>query len=198
MRGLRGQDVSERSLDRDRLALIDLYRSHGFPEAVIGTPRIEADGDAFGPPGLPRTEGLRWFLTDLRIEGLPAETVAALERSPLSIAEATPWDPRQVEDTRRSLIGLLADTGYPDGRVEAAVDAARPGEAHVVLRVEPGSFVRIGRIVVAGLRRTRESVVARTLRSEPASEKASPTRGRTCSTRNDNSTTSPSSGGSSW
>lgn len=164
VRGLRGQDVSERSLDQDRLALIDLYRSHGFPEALIGTPRIEADGDASARLVFPVEEGLRWFLTDLRFEGLPAETVAALERSPLPIAEATPWDPRRVEDARRRLMGLLADTGYPDGRVEATVDAARPGEAHVVLSAEPGSFVRIGRIVVAGLRRTRESVVARILK----------------------------------
>jgi outer membrane protein insertion porin family len=164
VRGLRGQDVSARSLDRDRLALIDLYRKNGFPEADIGTPRIEADGADAARILFPVEEGLRWFLTDLRLEGLPAETAAALERTPLPMEEATPWDPRQVEETRRRLEGLLADTGYPDGRVEAEIDASRLGEAQVVFRAEPGSFVRIGRIVIAGLERTRESVVARSLR----------------------------------
>ncbi len=164
VRGLRGQDVSDRSLDKDRLALIDLYRRYGFPEAEIGTPQIEAEGDEAASLVFPVEEGIRWFLTDLRIEGLPAETAAALERSPLPIDEATPWDPRQVEEARRRLEGLLADTGYPDGRVEAEVDASRLGEAFVVFRAEPGAFVRIGRIVIAGLRRTRESVVTRILK----------------------------------
>jgi len=164
VRGLRGQDVSESSLERDRLALINLYRSYGFPEIEVGTPRFEAEGEDLARVVFPVNEGLRWFLTDLRIEGIPAETVAALEKTPLPIEEATPWDPRQVEETLRRLEALLADTGYPDGRVEAEVDASRLGEARVVLSAEPGSFVRIGKIVIAGLQRTRESVVARTLR----------------------------------
>jgi outer membrane protein insertion porin family len=164
VRGLKGQDVSESSLERDRLALIDLYRKYGFPEAEIGAPRLEADGEDSARVVFPVTEGLRWFLTDLRIEGLPAETVAALEKKPLSIEPATPWDPRQVEETRRRLEAMLADTGYPDGRVEAEIDASRLGDARVVITAQPGSFVRIGRIVIAGLKRTRESVVARTLR----------------------------------
>jgi outer membrane protein insertion porin family len=164
VRGFRGQDVSESSLERDRLALINLYRSYGFPETEIAAPRLEAEGEDMARVVFSVDEGLRWFLTDLRIEGIPAETVAALEKTPLPIEEATPWDPRQVEQARRRLESLLADTGYPDGRVEAEIDASRLGEAHVVLSTEPGSFVRIGKIVIAGLQRTRESVVARTLR----------------------------------
>ena len=164
VRGLRGQDVSQSSLERDRLALIDLYRRFGFPEADIGTPRFEAEGDDLARVVFPVDEGLRWFLTDLRIDGIPAETVAALEKTPLPIEEASPWDQRQVEETRRRLEALLADTGYPDGRVTAEVDASRLGDARVILSAEPGSFVRIGKIVIAGLQRTRESVIARTLR----------------------------------
>ena len=165
VRGLRGQDVSESSLERDRLALIDLYRSYGFPEAEIGDPTARSRRA--------RTRRV-WSFPSTRVfagssptsvsKGFPAETVAALEKTSLPIEEATPWDPRQVEETRRRLEALLADTGYPDGRVDAEVDTSRLGEAHVVLTAEPGSFVRIGKIVIAGLQRTRESVVARTLR----------------------------------
>ena len=164
VRGLRGQDVSESSLDRDRLTLVDLYRRYGFPEVEIGNPDLVAEGEDSVRVVFPVTEGLRWFLTDLRIEGLPAETVAALEKTTLPIEQATPWDPRQVEEARRHLETILADTGYPDGRVEAEVDASRPGDARVVITAVPGSFVRIGKIVIAGLQRTRESVVTRTLR----------------------------------
>ena len=164
VRGLRGQDVSAGSLERDRLAVIDLYRSRGFPEATVGTPFIEAVGGDAALIAFPVDEGLRWTLTDLTIEGLPAETVAALERRPLPMVEASPWDPRQVEEARRWLEGLLADTGYPDGRASAEIDASRLGEASVILIAEPGQFVRIGKVVVAGLKRTDPSVVDRILR----------------------------------
>lgn len=164
VRGLRGQDLSMSSLERDRLALLDLYRSMGFPEAAIATPRIEAEGADAARVVFEVDEGQRWFLTDLRIEGLPSEAAAALEKNPLPIEEATPWDPRKVEEARRRLEGLLADTGYPDGRVEAEIDANRLGDARVALLVKPGGYVRIGTIVIAGLESTRESVVRRMLR----------------------------------
>jgi outer membrane protein insertion porin family len=164
VRGLRGQDVSDASLDRDRLALVDLFRRSGFPEAEVGHPRIEEHEPGTAKIVFPVDEGIRWYLTDLRLEGLPAETAAALESTGLPIEEASPWDPRQVDEARRRLEGLLADSGYPDGRVDAEIDASRLGDARVVLRAEPGDFVRIGKVVIAGLQRTRQSVVARTLR----------------------------------
>jgi len=164
VRGLRGQDVSARSLERDRLALIDLYRRRGFPEAAVSTPHIEAIGADKAQVVFSVEEGMRWVLTELEIAGLPAETAATLESSRLPLEEASPWDPRQVEEARRTLEGLLADTGYPDGRVSPEIDATRPGDARVVLRAEPGSYVRFAKIVIAGLKSTRESVVSRVLR----------------------------------
>jgi outer membrane protein insertion porin family len=164
VRGLRGQDVSARSLERDRLSLIDLLRSRGFPEGTVGTPRIEPVGDDAVRIVFPIDEGQRWTVTDLRLEGFPAETAAALETAELPIQLASPWDPRQVEAARHRLEALLGDTGYPDGRVSAEIDASRLGEAEIVFTAEPGGFVRFGTVVIAGLRRTRESVVGRTLR----------------------------------
>ncbi len=178
VRGLRGQDVSARSLERDRLALIDLYRRRGFPEAVVATPRIEAVGTETAQILFPVDEGLRWVLSEIEIEGLPAETAAALEDSGLPLEEASPWDPRQVEEARRTLESLLADTGYPDGRVSSEIDATRPGDARVVLRTEPGAYVRIGKIVIAGLKQTRESVVSRVLRRVGITEGEPYSRGR--------------------
>jgi outer membrane protein insertion porin family len=163
-RGLGGQDVSDHSLERDRLALLDLYRSQGFPNAEVGVPVLEPDGDDAVRIVFPIEEGLRWFVSSVRLIGVPAETAAALERTPLGIEETTPWDPRQLEVARRRLEGLLADTGYPDGRVDARVDESRPGDARIELEADPGRYVRIGDVVIAGLRRTRTSVVRRVLR----------------------------------
>lgn len=178
VRGLRGQDVSARSLERDRLAIIDLYRRRGFPEAIVSTPRIEAVGADKAQLVFPVEEGMPWLLTEVEIVGLPAETAAALESRGLPLDEASPWDPRQVEEARRTLESLLANTGYPDGRVSPEIDATRPGDARVVFHAEPGSYVRIGRIVVAGLKRTRESVVSRVLRRVGITEGEPFSRGR--------------------
>ncbi len=163
-RGLRGQDVSDHSLDRDRLALVDLYRSRGFPSAEVGVPILEPDGDDAVRVVFPIEEGLRWFVSEVRLIGVPAETAAALDRTSLGLNEAAPWDPRQLEVARRRLEGLLADTGYPDGRVEARVDDSQPGDARIELDADPGRYVRIGDVVIAGLRQTRKSVVRRVLR----------------------------------
>jgi outer membrane protein insertion porin family len=163
VRGLRGQDVSDASLNRDRLALLDLYKRRGFPDAVISAPVIGAVGADAARIDFPVEEGTRWTLTELEITGLPAETAAALDDRPLPLEEASPWDPREVEEGRRHLEGLLGDTGYPDGRASAEIDASRTGEARVVYHTEPGEYVRLGRVVIAGLKTTRESVVQRTL-----------------------------------
>jgi outer membrane protein insertion porin family len=164
VRGFRGQTVSSTTLEQDRLLLADTYRSYGFVDVEVGEPILEAVGDDAVRVVFPVVEGQRWVLTDLRIEGLPVESAGRLEQVELGLSEATPWHPRQVETTRRQLELILADTGYPDGRVEATVDTSVVGEARVVMRAEPGPFVTIGNVVIAGLVKTNEGVVQRTIR----------------------------------
>ncbi len=155
-----GQGLSDATLEADRKALEDLYRSEGFPDASVGTPVFEPEGDGAVRILFPIEEGRRWFLAELRIEGLPVETAAELESRPLGLFEGVPWSPAAAENARRRLEEALADTGYPEGRVEAEIDTSQPGKATVVLQVEPGDFVRIGNVVISGLRQTRKKLVA--------------------------------------
>jgi outer membrane protein assembly complex protein YaeT len=164
VRGLFGRSITGASLDKDRLILEETYRSYGFVDVAVAAPVIEPRGDDEVTVSFPVSEGERWYLTDVRIEGLPVEAAALLEQRPLDLAEATPWNPRRVDAARRRLELILHDSGYPDGRVDAEVDTSKQNEARVVLRAEPGSFVRIGRVVIAGLTKTRESVVQRSIR----------------------------------
>ncbi len=164
VRGLFGHPVSDLTLEQDRLALEQLYRRSGFVEAQVGTPIVAAQGPEAVTVSFPITEGRRWLLADLRVEGLPVEAAARLDKAGLPLAEAAPWDPDQVDEARRRLETILADTGYPEGRVTAEVDTATPGEAKVLLTAQPGPYVRLGRVVIAGLSTTHEEVVARVLR----------------------------------
>jgi outer membrane protein insertion porin family len=162
--GWRGQHVTTVSLETDRLALVDIYRREGFAEARVDRPAIE-------PGSEPATvvihfsveEGRRWRLADVRFEGVPLELAGGLDLSSLGLDTAGPWDPRRVDEATRLLGVELANRGYPDAQVAAEVDTTTPGEARVVLRVDSGSFVHLGEVLVSGLTTTREGVVRRVL-----------------------------------
>lgn len=155
------QEVSRLTLEEDRAALLEFYHREGFPYAAVGSPLIEAvEGGSAVRVVFPISEGLRWIVSEVRIEDLPVEAAAELEVSPLDFYEGDPWSPGAVSRTTARLEAALADSGYPAGRVAVEVDTSRPGRAEVVFRIEPGPFVRVGEIIIAGLEHTRETLVA--------------------------------------
>jgi outer membrane protein assembly complex protein YaeT len=169
--GWRRRELTEASLELDRIALEAAYRLRGFAEVRIEPPQIAADG-ADGAQvtftideGRTFTidEGRRWLLTEVRRDGFPVEAVALLEDQESPIIVGAAWDQRQVEPERRRLELSLANAGYPDGRVTAEVDTSEPGSARVSFVADPGPFVRLGEIVIAGLKTVRPSVVERAL-----------------------------------
>jgi len=162
--GRRGQEISDATLEEDRRSLELLYRKQGFPEAIVARPEIEEGEEDAVRIAFAIEEGRPWYVADLRIVGLPVEAAAELEATPLDLVAGGPWSSDAVEQARRHLENALADTGYPEGRAAAEVDTSQAGEVRVVLRVEPGDFVRIGEVVITGLRRTREKLVAGTVR----------------------------------
>ncbi len=159
------QSVSNRTLESDRRAVEDLYNGEGFPFAVIAPSELAPVDDEDAVIVLfPVDEGQRWFMAEVRVEGLPVEAAAELEARPLELADGAPWSPGLVDRDVRRIEEALADTGYPGGNVEAEVDTSSPGKAAVVFRVESGPFVRVGDVIISGLRHTREEVVAGVVR----------------------------------
>jgi outer membrane protein assembly complex protein YaeT len=159
------QKISYATLEADRKALEDVYHRQGFPYAVLDSPQlvpIENEGKL--RVLFPITEGVRWYISRVRVEGLPVEAAAELESRPLDLVDGSAWSPGAVERAKRRLEGALADSGYPDGRVEADVDTSQEGSASVVFNVTSGPFVRIGDVIIAGLRRTHEKMVASVVR----------------------------------
>ncbi len=159
------QSVSNRTLESDREAVEDLYHGEGFPFAVVAPPELApVDDDDAVTVLFPVDEGRRWFMAEVRVEGLPVEAAAELEARPLELAEGAPWSPGAVDRDVRRIEEALADTGYPENTVEAEIDTSRPGKAVVVIGVEPGPFVRVGDVIISGLRLTREELVAGVVR----------------------------------
>jgi outer membrane protein assembly complex protein YaeT len=155
------QQISNATLEADRSALVELYHLEGFPYVEIDTPRwAPVEGEKAVRVEFPITEGERWIVDEVRIEGLPVEAAADLESSPLGLADGSPWSPGAVDKAQRRIQEALANTGYPDGRVTAEVDTSLSGKARIVYRIEPGAFVRIGDVIIAGLLHTREQLVA--------------------------------------
>lgn len=162
--GWRGQRIDDDSLDDDRRALLDLYRRSGFPDATIAPAQLHADGPDGTVVSFAIDESRRWSVVSVRVDGFPADAVGALDPTVLDRLESAPWDPRLLESIRRQLDARLFDLGYPDARVTSAANTSDPGHVAVAITAEPGAYVVFGQIVVAGLERTRESVVDRNLR----------------------------------
>ena len=110
------QSVSNRTLESDRRAIEDLYKGEGFPFAVIAPSELAPVDDEDAVIILfPVDEGQRWFMAEVRVEGLPVEAAAELEARPLELAEGAPWSPGLVDRDVRRIEEALADTGYPEG-----------------------------------------------------------------------------------
>jgi outer membrane protein assembly complex protein YaeT len=159
------QNISNATLESDRKALEELFNRRGFPYAVLATPElVPIEGEDKVRVLFPVDEGVRWYIATVRIEGLPVEAAAELESRPLELADGSPWSPGAVDRAKRRLEDSLADSGYPEGRVEAQVNTSVEGSATVVFQVSSGPFVRIGDVIIAGLRHTHMKLVSGVVR----------------------------------
>ncbi len=160
--GFNGQKVSISTLRRDRLALEVFYQQRGFKNVVVGPAVMSGNGEKGVTISFSITEGQRWFVDSLRLENFPVEAIAVIDETPLNLTSGSPWDPEKVDPLCHSLEGILASNGYPHGAVSAQVSEGN-SRAQLVVRAEPGQFVRFGEIVIAGLKYTKESVVTEIL-----------------------------------
>jgi outer membrane protein assembly factor BamA len=150
--------------DRAAERLVDEWRAQGFLETVylgastrLDTRRGEAE------LSLRFREGPRTFVESISFEGNAAVAVPDLARE----ARVAPGDPlafEKVEATRAALLRVYVSRGFLYASVEAREQLDRDRHvASVRFVVEEGPQVRVGRLVVTGHHRIRESVVLRQL-----------------------------------
>jgi outer membrane protein assembly complex protein YaeT len=150
--------------EMDRRTLEDLYRREGFQDVRISDPVMTQTEDGELRVEFPIDEGLRWSVDSFRVEGVPAEALGLTDDDSYQLEVTDPWNPGDLDYLVERWTRAMADVGYPEARVTADVGTPEAGRVAVVLVVQPGPFVRLGRVMIAGLTTTRTSVVKQILR----------------------------------
>lgn len=156
-----GEPIDEDTLAADVLSLVATLHEEGYWNARVETARIVPD-DTGVAIEFPVEEGVKRVVERVEVEGMPADV--PLPELPLE--RGRPWslvaENRAVETT----LSALREAGYPEARVSLSRECGET-ECAIRIAVEAGEPAVIGRIVVAGLARTRPGVVSKVLDLEP-------------------------------
>ncbi|GEJ55625.1 outer membrane protein assembly factor [Anaeromyxobacter diazotrophicus] len=154
--------------DEAALRLVELYRADGYLDAAYEGARATLDARA-GTVAveLRLREGVRTVVEAVVFTGqraLPADALAAAAR----IAPGDPLAYEALEATRAALLARYARSGYLYARVREEEELSQDRRRGTVrFTIEEGPCVRVGAVVVAGARRTRDDVVRETLALRP-------------------------------
>jgi outer membrane protein insertion porin family len=158
-----GLPLRDDQLGTDTQTLLGLLRARGHTR-----PEVEALADeAGGPtpvefrvrPG-PRTR-VSAFSVERPTDAGGAPGSRAVE---LRLHVGAPFEASALAQDRARVLAAWRNAGFPEAAVVPEVAFSDDGtEAAVHLRVSPGPRVRVARVVVSGLDRTREEVVRREL-----------------------------------
>jgi outer membrane protein insertion porin family len=157
------ETVDDVAWDRAAQRLVDEWRAQGFLEAVYLGASVSFDAPArTAELRLRFREGPRTHIESISFEGNSVLSLAdlALEARGARVLPGAPLAYDKVEETRVAILRTYLSRGHLYARVEAreTLDRVRHVAA-IRFVVDEGPRVRIGRIVVTGNRRTRESVV---------------------------------------
>jgi outer membrane protein assembly complex protein YaeT len=156
--------LEDTAWDRAAERLVDEWRAEGFLEAVYLGASVTLDAASRTAEATLRfREGPRTHVDAIAFEGNAAVKLPELARES-RLSPGAPLTFADVEATRAAILRIYLTRGYLYARVQEREQLDR--ERHVaVVRfvIDEGPQVRVGRVLLSGNRRTRESVVRRTL-----------------------------------
>ena len=174
---LRRGRYNESMLQRDTLAIEDLYRSNGFRDVKVEG-RVEDDlGGREGHLAVTIAidEGEPTIVSEVRIHG--AEKIAADEFYPeLASAPNQVFSELSIATDRDLIMGTYFDNGYQDARFSwKQIPTEEPNRVTVDYSIVEGESLLIRRPIVTGLKHTQESLVngqVRVIPGAPLSQSA--------------------------
>ena len=174
---LRRGRYNESMLQRDTLAIEDLYRSNGFRDLKVEG-RVEDDlGGREGHLAVTIAidEGEPTIVSEVRIHG--AEKIAADEFYPeLASAPNQVFSELSIATDRDLIMGTYFDNGYQDARFSwKRIPTEEPNRVIVDYSIVEGESLLIRRPIVTGLKHTQESLVngqVRVIPGAPLSQSA--------------------------
>ncbi len=160
---LRRPPFTHAALERDLEALAGYYATLGYLDARVFLTNLEVAAEGLVRLLLTVEEGprYRWGRVGYRIDGglSPEEAARAVGLEPGGVA-----NPGAVAEARLALLRALELRGYPEARVECAVERVPDREeVDAECRVWGADAARIGRTVVSGNARTQSAVILREL-----------------------------------
>ncbi len=148
-------------IDAEKARLRSALIQQGYAAALVSAEESGEPGSARitfnSVPGPVTTVG------SVEIEGAPAPAQRGRNSATeLSTRESIPFRNDDVARDRIALLTSLRDDGYVDAQVEATADYSDDrSRVAIVFHVTPGPRVRVGQILVVGLKDTKETVVLR-------------------------------------
>jgi outer membrane protein assembly complex protein YaeT len=156
-------------LERDRDAILDLYRSNGFPDAEVAAEVVPN----YGGRGEHRavvfriTEGPQWLVAGLDLSGVDLKLYDQVLAQVQSTA-GQPYSPAGVAADRDNVLSYYHNHGYPDAAIEI-VSIPDQAARRVSLRytVREGRRLYVRDVLVGGLLSTSPGLVSSRIRMRP-------------------------------
>lgn len=162
--GSKRKPLTAEQLEQDRASIENWYRRNGYQDVSVGLPMVRlVEQSGALHVSFPVDEGLQWFIDGFSVEGAPAEALARTDDDLYQLEVTQPWNPPDLDVLMERWGRALSDVGYPEAQVTADVTTPEAGRVVVLLRIDPGPFVRIGHVRITGLTQTKTSVVERSL-----------------------------------
>ncbi|MBZ5588417.1 MAG: BamA/TamA family outer membrane protein [Acidobacteriia bacterium] len=148
-----GESLDEETLAADASSLLGTLRDAGLADAKVSDARVVPMKDGVEIE-FAIEEGIRRTVERLEVKGVPPD----VKQPRMQLAVGAPWSETAEEQARVGLESAIQEKGYADATVAASHDCG-PERCTVELVAEAGAPSVIGRVVVAGLVKTRRGVV---------------------------------------
>ena len=155
-RGKFSQDLLKKSV----ASLTALYGNEGFTKAKVA-PEV-AEHDVNIEVMFHIDEGPQDRVHDLKIVDRDNQPVhLKIGKRPLQLAVGKPYSPHLLQGDRNYILAQYLNRGYPNVQFDSSVAAAEgdPNSFDVVYKVDEGTLVKIGQVVLLGDEHTRPAFV---------------------------------------
>lgn len=158
--------LNELEFRRDVVRLILLYRQSGFMNAVVDTAVERRGRDAYIEFRIHEGEPVR--VTRLDVTGVDGIFNVEQLKKDLPLHVGDPFNRFQLQASADTIVGRLRNNGYPYAEVLRNFDSeAGALRAEIELNAHPGPRMRIGHVLIEGLRDVDTGTVRRVMSVRP-------------------------------
>lgn len=148
-------------VERDKDAIVELYRTNGFRDAKVEAKVADNFGGKAGQLGVTYIvdEGRQWFVSGLDMSGVDLKLVETIQGLVMS-NPGQPFSVTTVATDRDNILNYYFNNGYPDASFDATIrDAADPGMVDLKYSITEGRRYFVRNVLLNGLQATRDDLV---------------------------------------